>query len=119
MSWLWKREATACRPVLPFDGLDVSVRNVSVTSRLATDRPKHQAYVRPTLTRSSETVIVLISGVFVHAASLALKNQEAKLLFNPFRQKYNIFCEYIKNLLVHGNSAGLARQRRLACIRVQ
>lgn len=33
-----------------------------------------------------------------------------QLLFNTFQSKYNIFCNYIENLLIHGNPTSMARQ---------
>lgn len=48
----------------------------------------------------------LVDDTTIHA----LNDQEAKLLFNQPRSKYNISCEYIENLLIHGSLAGLAWQ---------
>lgn len=38
----------------------------------------------------------------------ALNDQQAKLLFNQFRSKYNTSCDCIENFLTHGSHAGLA-----------
>ena len=45
-----------------------------------------------------------------YAAIHGLVDHEAKLLFNQSRSKYNISCDYIGNLLIHGNPPSLARQ---------
>ncbi|WP_287743920.1 hypothetical protein [Diaphorobacter sp.] len=48
----------------------------------------------------------LVDDATIHAQN----DQQAKLLFNQSRSKYNIFCDYIENLIINGNLASLARQ---------